>query len=272
MNAELQRRIQRYGWDRASAQYEPGWSRQLEPGQARLLTMMRLRPGEQVADIACGTGLMTLRAARAVAPGGTVAGADISAEMLAVAARRATAAGLDAHFFRCDAGSLDLPDCSFDAALNAFGLMYVADSAQALVEMHRILRPGGRAGIAVWGERAACGWAEIFPIVDARVRSEVCPLFFRLGTRDTLAREMKSAGFARISIERMRVRLCYASEEEALAAAFAGGPVALAHARFDAAIRAEAYAAYLASIAPYRIREGYAIPGEFVVAMGHRVG
>jgi hypothetical protein len=69
-------------------------------------------------------------------------------------------------------------------------------------------------------------------------------------------------------VERIPTVLEYASADDALGAAFAGGPVALAYSRFDDATRADAHADYLASIAPFRAGEGYRIPGEFVVARG----
>ena len=74
--------------------------------------------------------------------------------------------------------------------------------------------------VAVWGARQRCGWAEVFPITDARVASEVCPLFFQLGTGDTLARAMAEAGFADVRRERLPTMLAYASAEAALAAVF----------------------------------------------------
>jgi hypothetical protein len=118
----------------------------------------------------------------------------------------------------------------------------------------------------VWGARRNCGWAEIFPITDARVASEVCPMFFQLGTEDMLARTFAAAGFAEVRWERLSTTLCYASAEDALAAVFRGGPVALAYSRFDEATRRAVHAEYLESIAAYRTGGGYAVPGEFVVA------
>ena len=170
------------------------------------------------------------------------------------------------RFERGDAEALPLPDAGFDAAVCALGLMYVPDPVRALCEMRRLLRPGGRAAAAVWGARRNCGWAEIFPITDARVASDVCPMFFHLGTKDMLARAFEAAGFADVRSERLATTLRYASPEDALAAAFRGGPVALAYSRFDAATRRAVHAEYLASIAPYRSGGGYEVPGEFVVA------
>jgi hypothetical protein len=60
----------------------------------------------------------------------------------------------------------------------------------------------------------------------------------------------------------------YRSEDEALGAAFRGGPVALAYERFDDSNKRSAHAEYLRSIEPYRAGRGYRIPGEFVAAVG----
>jgi hypothetical protein len=100
------------------------------------------------------------------------------------------------------------------------------------------------------------------------VSSEVCPLFFQLGTGASLEAVFRGARFVDIATERFATLLDYASEEDALGAAFAGGAVALAYSRFDDRTRDEAHAEYLASIEPYRNGEGYRIPGEFVVVSG----
>lgn len=271
MDARLQRRIQRYGWDRAAPYYEQYWQAQLAPAQARLFELAELQPGQRVLDIACGTGLVTLPAARAVGTSGAVAATDISEAMVARVAAEAAAQGLpQVTASRMDAEDLQFPEASFDAVLCGLGLMYVPDPLKALQAMLRVLRPGGVASAAVWGARNRCGWAEIFPIVDARVQSEVCPMFFQLGTGDRLALTMAEAGFVDIRADRIVTELRYESDEAACGAAFAGGPVALAYSRFDDATRREAESEYLQSIAAYRAGDGYAIPGEFVVARAHR--
>jgi ubiquinone/menaquinone biosynthesis C-methylase UbiE len=268
MDARLQRRVQRYGWDKAAGHYETFWRRQLAPAQARLLALAALTPGARVLDVACGTGLVTFPAADAVRPGGSVVATDLSEAMVTRLAEAAAARGA-AHVRaeRMDAEDLRVPDASFDVALCALGLMYVPTPLKAMQEMHRVLRPGGRCVVAVWGRRDHCGWAEIFPIVERRVASEVCPLFFQLGHGETLRYVMGEAGFSGVSVERLSVTLHYDSDADACGAAFAGGPVALAYSHFDAAMREEAHAEYLASIAPWRAGSGYDVPGEFVIGI-----
>lgn len=271
MNPDFQRRIQRYGWDRAAEYYEPAWQKQLKPAQDKLFDMAALQPGERVLDVACGTGLVTLPAAEAVAPDGTVGATDLSEGMLDLAREAASERGVDnVSFEHMDAEALELPDEAFDVALCSLGLMYVPDPQKALQEMHRVLASGGRAVAAVWGRRDRCGWAEVFPIMDRRVKSDVCPLFFQLGTGDALASAFRIAGFEDVASERFSVVLPFASEEEACEAAFWGGAVALAWRKFDEEKREGARAEYLESIEPYRNGEGYALPGEFVVVRGYR--
>ena len=172
MKPNLQRRIQRYGWDKAAEHYDQGWRDSLREAQLSLLEMADAQPGEQVLDIACGTGLVTFPLADAVGPQGRVVATDISQKMIDMIALESGRRGytqIDA--FRADAESLDgLGDGQFDLVTCALGLMYVPNPKAAVSEMVRVLRPGGRAAVAVWGERKNCGWAEIFPIVDARVR------------------------------------------------------------------------------------------------------
>lgn len=271
MEARLQRRIQRYGWDKAAGHYEAHWANQLRPAQARLLELGGLAPGEGVIDVACGTGLVTLAAAAAVGPSGAVLGTDLSAGMVDLAQTAAARSGLSwASFARMDAEALDCGAGGFDAAFCSLGLMYVPDPERALRELCRVLRPGGRAVVSVWGQRSRCGWAEAFPIVDARVESEVCPLFFRLGTGDTLLGAMKAAGFGEVAVERLATRLEFPSDDDACGAAFVGGPVALAYSRFGDRARREVCEEYLASIARFRVGPGYSVPGEFVIAAGRK--
>lgn len=271
MDPKLQRRVQRYGWDRAAALYEQYWQDQLRPAQDLLLELAALQPGEQVVEVAAGTGLVTFRAADAVGTSGSVLATDISDAMvqgLRQAAQDRGLANVTAH--RMDAEALDITESSHDAALCALGLMYVPDPVAALRQMYRALKGGGRAVCAVWGARSKCGWAEIFPIVDARVQSEVCPMFFSLGTGDALAAAMQAAGFMDVTSRRINTVLHYDSPEEACGAAFAGGPVALAYSRFDEPMRAAVHAEYLSSIEPWRNAWAFNIPGEFVVCYGQK--
>src|SRR5580700_2440593 len=86
MDARLQRRVQRYGWDKASGCYEEFWQEQLRPAREPLLEMADLKPGESVLDLACGTGLVSFEAAGVLGSEGRLLGTDISERMVETAA------------------------------------------------------------------------------------------------------------------------------------------------------------------------------------------
>ena len=272
MKPELQQRIQRYGWDKAAAYYENSWQTQLKPAQDLLLDMAEVQVGETVLDIAAGTGLVTYRLREEVGPTGYVLGTDISDEMVNMSNAVVESRGLkNVSFERMAAEKLSCESAQYDLAISSLGMMYVSDVPGSFAEMYRCLKPNGRAVIAVWGARSNCGWAEIFPIVDCRVKTDVCPLFFNLGNGNALSYIFEHAGFSQVKIERIETILEYSDGEVALEAAFKGGPVALAYAKFDEATRNEAEAEYLRSIESFRKGKKYFIPGEFVVARGFKI-
>ena len=273
MDARLQTRIQRYGWDLAADDYEPTWTKQLAGVQAGLLAAAALAPGERVLDVACGTGLITFQAAQAVGARGSVFGVDLSQRMVDAASRRARRQQVpNAAFTRMDAEHLALPDAQFDVVLCSLGLMYLPDPLQAVREMQRVLRPGGRLVLSVWGERSRCGWATLFEIVDAEVFSEVCPLFFGLGQPDALTSLCGEAGLVQVAQQRLAATLIYADGEQACRAAFVGGPVALAWSRFPDEARRRACERYLETLAAWRDAAGYRVPAEFVIVTAEAPG
>lgn len=270
MKPRLQRYVQRQGWDRASGFYEAYWRQQLLPAIDLLVDTAAVQPGEDVIDVACGTGLVTLPVAARVGSEGRVLATDLSPRMVADLERSLAATGVANVDVACgDAEQLEV-DRTFDVALCSLGLMYVPDPPAAIRELHRVLRPGGRTVVSVWGERRNCGWAELFPIVGDRISSDVCPMFFAMGSPGALTGSLTEAGFVDVTETRLTVGIDYAGDEEALGAAFLGGPVALAYSRFDEATRRSAHEAYLDSIAAFADGVGYRVPGEFVIASGRR--
>jgi ubiquinone/menaquinone biosynthesis C-methylase UbiE len=113
------------------------------------LDLLGLAPGERVLDVGCGSGVVTRAIARRVVPGGSVVGTDSSAAFLSVAREHAQAAGIaDAIEWRvADCRSLPFPDGGFDAAIAATVLAHVPGAEQALAEMVRVTRPGGRVAV-----------------------------------------------------------------------------------------------------------------------------
>lgn len=98
----------------------------------------------------------------------------------------------------------------------------------------------------------------------------MCPLFFQLGTGETLRKAFEKAGFTDIGSERFDMTLHFDSDEQAVIAAFLGGAVALAYRKFDEPTKEEVHEEYLESIVPYHNETGYDIPGEFVIVTGRK--
>src|SRR5579859_7406840 len=122
-------------------------ARELEPVAEHVVSLAAPAPGEQVLDLATGTGNAALLAARR---GAAVTGLDAAARLIDVARDRAEAAGLRASFVVGDLQALPFDDGSFDVILSVFGLIFAPDAARAFSELVRALGPGGRAYASAW--------------------------------------------------------------------------------------------------------------------------
>jgi len=114
--------------------------------------------GEQVLDIGCGTGQSTRDAARRAPAGGTL-GVDLSAEMINLARRLATAEGLaNARFEQADAQICPFGEGLFDVAISRTGAMFFGGPQAAFANIARALRPGGRLALLAWQPLPANEW------------------------------------------------------------------------------------------------------------------
>jgi SAM-dependent methyltransferase len=147
---------QRLQWD-ASA---PGWKKwekqfihNLQPLTDILVRSAGIKSGYSVLDLACGTGEPGLTIAKIVGPSGRVVGVDLAPGMLVVARERMAFQGLKNVTFQLNEHD-DLPalqDSSFDAAVCRLGLMFMPDPVRMLKAIRRVLKPGGKASVVVWG-------------------------------------------------------------------------------------------------------------------------
>jgi arsenite methyltransferase len=167
----------------------------------RILETLQPQPGECVLDIGCGPGVLASEIASVVGTSGQVCGIDVSESMLALA--RLRCAGQPwVEFRHGDAVKLPYSEGAFDAAVATQVFEYVHDMTAALVELHRILRPGGRALITdldwdsiVWHStdrtrmtRVLAAWDEHLadPCLPQTLSSKLRQAGFEIGKRDVL--------------------------------------------------------------------------------------
>ena len=123
-----------------------------------------VRAGEQVLDVAAGNGNATLAAARRFAQ---VTSTDYVSSLLDRGHDRARAEGLDVRFLTADAEALPFPDASFDVVLSTYGVMFTPEHRRSAAEMLRVVRPGGRIGLANWTPAGFIG--QLFKVIGAHV-------------------------------------------------------------------------------------------------------
>ena len=129
-----------------------------------LCEALDLCAGETVLDVAAGNGNVSLAAARRRAH---VTSTDYVPQLLDVAKKRAEAEGLDIEFREADAEALPFEDGSFDVAVSTFGIMFTPNQSKAASEIARVVRKGGRVGMANWTPDSFIG--QLFKIIGKHV-------------------------------------------------------------------------------------------------------
>lgn len=184
----------------------------------RMLELTAPARGERVLELACGPGGLGLAAAARVAPGGDVVLSDVAAEMTAIAAARADELGLrNVSTLVLDLEGIAQPDARYDVVLCREGLMFATDPARAAAEIRRVLRPGGRVAIAVWGPRERNPWLGlVFDAVAAQLGRPVPPpgIPGPFSLADGLEELLLGAGLVDVTVGDLAVPLRAASFEE----------------------------------------------------------
>lgn len=157
--------------------------------------------GQRVLDVACGTGVLAREAA---GRGAAVTGLDRNEGMLAMAGRMAPSVAWKAG----RAEQLPFPDAGFDAVASQFGLMFFDDRAQAVREMRRVLKPGGRLAIAVWDRlESSPGYAAMAALLERLFGSRIAGELhapFALGDSVALRSLFVEAGMSDVAVAMRR--------------------------------------------------------------------
>jgi ubiquinone/menaquinone biosynthesis C-methylase UbiE len=188
----------------------------------RLVEQAGLAPGMRVLDVATGRGAVLFPAAQAVGPAGSVLGIDLAEEMVQATNAEIEQRGvLNARAQVMDADRLTFPEAAFDAITCAFSIFFLSDRDAVLRGFHRLLRPGGRLALSIWGEEtrsevARWRWYDELVKRFGPSSSGSSPLNpgREMDTPEQLAARLKGADFAEVSIQSETKAFPYTTPED----------------------------------------------------------
>ena len=220
----------REAWEQAA----PGWGRVADRIQAwavgvsaTMVDALALQPGDRVLELAAGPGDTGFMAAELIAPGGELICSDGAEAMLTVARERAAAQAVrNVEFRQLELEWIDLPTADVDAVLCRWGIMLIVDSDAAAREIRRVLRPGGRAALAVWDVPERNPWTTI-PAAVMRELGHVAPPeadgdreppgMFKLAGDGVLAELLHDAGLVDVKVAAVAMARRFPTLEEYVA-------------------------------------------------------
>jgi SAM-dependent methyltransferase len=261
------------GWDEHAAFVESRGA----AVTARLLALSAPQPGERVLELGCGPGDVGIAAAAYVGEAGEVVLSDVAPAMVAIAARRVDELGVrNARTRVLDLEEIDEPDGSYDVVVCREAIMLVGDPARAAREIRRVLRPGGRVALTVWGPRDRNPWlGVVFDAVSGILGTPMPPPGvpgpFSLDDAGTLAELLVGAGLAEVEVGEVPTPYRAASVDEwwTRTAALAG-PLAQRLATLPEPAARELRERAREAIGVYQTSDGLDIPGVSLIGSAIR--
>ncbi|GCE30793.1 hypothetical protein KDA_62770 [Dictyobacter alpinus] len=235
----------------------------------QMLEAAYLKPGNQVLDVAAGTGDQSLAAARLVGPEGSLLAIDIAQEMLNVAARLAKEEGLGNLMMRTmNAEQLDLPDNRYDAVISRFGLMLISNQRQALLEIRRVLKPGGRLAALVWSKPEHNPlFAPYVTFVnnawEAEHSGEKASDPFSLADQDFFVRTLETAGLREVQIHVIKLTFHFPTFD--VLTSWWGTPFQQALRKLDFVSRQRVEESIQQTVRPFEGAQGFVAPAELLL-------
>jgi ubiquinone/menaquinone biosynthesis C-methylase UbiE len=228
---EIIRYRTRMEWSAAA----PGWKkygkdmlRWMGPVSDQLIRSAGIRPGQTVLDVATGTGQPALAIAKIVGQNERVVGVDLSPEMLEVAKEEAASQGLtnvvDFQVVKDESLSM-FSDNTFDSVVCRNGLMFMPDPVKALKAFFRVLKPGGKASVTVWGSPDKSPvMGVVMKTISKHVPSDMSPPLaaapdkpggpFSIPSVDMLRDIFLKAGFSEFNAEKIEVTVAQTDTAE----------------------------------------------------------
>lgn len=180
---------------RLASRYDKRWASYINSTVGETLKRLHLKSSDRLLDIGCGTGSL-LKAIAAEFPTVDLVGVDLSAEMLQFARRKL---GNSAVLIAGTARSLPLPSASFDVVVLCSAFHYFRRPKLGLLEIKRVLQPGGRIVITDWcNDYISCR------LLDAFLRL-FNPAHFKAYSRNQCKRLLEEAGFGDVQVERYKI-------------------------------------------------------------------
>ncbi len=268
-------------WNKDGAAWHR-WGATLQSWFADVTTTMLdlggISPGEHVVDIAAGAGEPALSAADRVGVSGYVLATDLSENTIAFARQTAEQRQLRNFETRVlDGENQDLHGDSFDVILSRYGLMYMPDRQRALSEWYRVLKPGGRAVVAVYTTPDKNDWGSV-PMSVIRRRAQLPPPVpgqpgtFSLGADGVLQDALHRAGFRRVETRIVSTPLRMPSARECIRfqrESFGGFNQMMAH--LSTQERKSIWDEVEVAMKRYESLDGFVDPCESIVAIRYKL-
>jgi ubiquinone/menaquinone biosynthesis C-methylase UbiE len=252
------------GWERWRAQLEDNAA----PIREWMVARLAAKPGDTVLELSAGAGDTGFDVAAKLGNDGSLISSDFAAEMVEVARRRGDELGLENVDYRViDAENIDLDDNSVDGVLCRWGYMLMADPAAALAETRRVLRPGGRLVLSVWGTPEQNPWGSVvgrFLVQNGHMPAPEpgAPGVFSMANEARTRGMLEDAGFQNVETAEIGVRFVFQDLDDYLSwAVNTAGALAIVLRGLSEEERAGLEAEVEAAFAPYAADGGYEVPG-----------
>jgi SAM-dependent methyltransferase len=258
------------GWQRASGGYEQYFSQITQQTATAMMDAAGVVAGSRALDVCTGPGVIASALAER---GAETVGLDFSSEFIARAKNNVPSA----EFHQGDAQNLPFDDGSFDAVVCGYGIIHVPDPRQALLEIRRVLKPGGRAAVSVWDAlKPTNGFGVVFGAMQAHGNLDVPlphgPDFFQFSGDGALVSAIEGVGFKNIEVETVTAVWKIDDPADVIRALMEASVRAhgLLTAQTDAA-RAKIDAAIIEGMQQFTSAEGgYVIPMPALIGSGHK--